>query len=117
MFKKLVLSAILILALSASAWAAAMTITDTEWGTYLTGNTTATVVYNGTIYVKAIGVVPSAANNTVIFTSGNSTSCLQIIAPVVNDTKIVSFGDNGVAFKNLTVTLNTTTDVVYIYTK
>ena len=115
MFKKLVLAGILVLALSAFAWAANATVTNSEWGAEITGGTSATLIYNGTMYVKGIGLVPVAANDTAVFTSGSSVSCLKIVAPIVNDTKVVSFGYPGIALTNLTVTLLNASDIVYIY--
>jgi hypothetical protein len=115
--KKLFLTAILCLSLITLAHASNATITNTEYGSEITGGTSQTVVYNQTMYVKGIGYVPSAANNTVTFTSGANVSCLKIVAPTVNDTKTIYFGDSGITLSNLSVTLNTTTDIVYIYNK
>ena len=114
--KKVLLIALLLLSLVTAGYCANATVTNTEWGSEITGGVSATVIYNGTMWVKAIGVVPSVVNDTAVFTSGASNvSCLKVIAPVVNDTKSVYFGDKGIPFTNLTVTLNTTSDIVYVY--
>ena len=104
---------------------AAATVTTTEYGYSITGGTDATTINSGKIYVKAMGFAGNADNATAALTSLvgiTATTCFKFKSNDTNELNSASgnfvfFGDNGVPFTGLAVTLSKAGDVLYIYLK
>lgn len=100
---------------------AAPTISTTEYGYSITGGTDATSINSGKLWVKCIALAGNADDATAVFTSGFPlVSCLKLkcrTGDLDAASDSIFFGDQGVPFNNLTVTLGNTGDIVYIYLK
>lgn len=100
---------------------AAATITATEWGYLATGGVDATEINAGKVYVKAVAFAGNADNATGAVTSlvsGAATSCFKFKTNG-NDLDAAGnymfFGEKGIAFTGLAVTLSHASDALYIY--
>jgi len=101
---------------------AAADMTHTEWGYVVGGTDTgAKTVNSGKIWVKAMAFAGNADNATATLTSdvgGTATSCYKFKTNA-NDLDAsgchVFFGDVGVPFTNLIVTLSHASDLLYIF--
>ena len=100
---------------------AAATVTATEWGYHVSGDTGVVTVSTGKVYVKAVAFAGNADNATCAVTSkvaGADVSCFKFKTNA-NDLDVgasnMYLGQNGVAFTGLAVTLSHASDVLYIY--
>jgi hypothetical protein len=100
---------------------AAATSTATEWGYHVTGDTGVVTVNAGKVYVKAVAFAGNADNATGAVTSkvaGADVSCFKFKTNG-NDLDAAGnymyFGEKGIAFTGLAVTLSHASDVLYIY--
>jgi hypothetical protein len=103
---------------SVEAWAAAATVTETEYGYSVTGGTSETRIAAGRIRVRVIAYTATTANNVAAFRSGATSGSywyMKAEAASAADRCYIYFGDNGVVFDELSVTLPAVTDVVQIY--
>ena len=103
------------------------TVTKTEYGFSVTGGTTATKIASGKLWVKAMGFAGNAANATATLTSlpndttGTAISCgkFRVASGDSSDLDVganrIYFGDKGVPFNNLSVTLGNTDSILYVY--
>lgn len=99
----------------------AATSTATEWGYYVTGDTGAVTVDAGKIRVKGVAFAGNADNATAACTSKLSGADVTCFKFKTNSNDLDAganklwFGDDGVSFTGLTVTLSHASDVLYIY--
>ena len=101
---------------------AAATVTEMPFGYSVTGGTDATTIKAGLMRVKALAFSASADDATAALTStpgsGAVISSYKFKANL-NDldsaTEHVWFGETGVPFKDLAVTLSTTTSHLYVF--
>ena len=102
---------------------AAATVTETEYGFMVTGGTTATTINSGTLRVRALAFAGNADNATCVLTSlvgaaATATSCFKFKTNA-NDLDCgesnVYFGEKGVCFTGLALTLSNAADILYVY--
>ena len=100
---------------------AAATVTSTEYGYMVTGDTGAVTVNAGRMYVKGVAFAGNADNATCAATNvigGTATSCFKFKTNA-NDLDVggssLWFGEKGSPFTGLAVTLSHASDVLYIY--
>jgi len=113
-----VLAVALIGAVVGDVWAAAATVSTTEYGYTVTGGTDETLVKAGRIRVKMITYTGLTANNTVRIRSGATSGAswyMKAVATSDAPGAVIYFGDNGVFFDELSITLTDAKDVVVIY--
>lgn len=96
------------------------TITNTEYGYEVTGGTTTTTINSGTLWVKALGFVGNDATDTITLTTlvaGAAKSCYKFKAVTDDDASMsyVYFGEKGVPMTGLAVTLNDTSNFLYVF--
>jgi hypothetical protein len=110
---------------------ATATVTKTEYGFEVSGGTDATVINSGKLWVKCVAFSAAAATGTAVLTSDSTAdsggsgsraiSCMKFKAASGNELDVahenIFFGDKGVPFNNLSVTLSATGDIIYIYLK
>jgi len=98
---------------------AAATVTHTEWGYLVTGDTDAVTVSTGRLRVKAIGFSGNADNATAVLTGLRGLIATSLIKFKTNaddlNTQVAYFGENGIPVTGLAVTLSNAADEVYIY--
>jgi len=98
---------------------AAATVTHTEWGYLVTGDTGAVTVSTGRLRIKAIGFSGNADNATAALTGLKGTTATSLIKFKTNaddlNTQVAYFGENGIPVTGLAVTLSNAADEVYIY--
>ena len=104
----------LLLLLCTPLFAAAATITTTEYGYSITGGTDATTVNSGDSIVKTIVFFPNTATDKAVITTGSASTSF---ATLNNTSEVVTFGDNGVRMSNIKVTLTAATDILVIATR
>lgn len=98
------------------------TIKNTEYGYEVTGGTGATTINTGTLRVKAFGFVGNDATDTITLTTivnGTATSCYKFKAATDDDASMsyVYFGEKGVSMTGLAVTLNDTSNFLYVFVR
>ena len=110
----------LIVGISAPAWAAKATVTETEYGYSITGGTDETLVYEGLIRIKTISYIGVTAANTVALRSGavsGTTWYMKAVATSDVAGSYIYFGEYGALFNYLSVKLADAKDVVMIFNK
>ena len=98
-------------------------VTPTEYGYMVTNGNSATTIAAGKIRIKAMSFSGNADNATAALTSivaDVATSCFKFKSNDTNELNSASgnfvyFGENGVPFTGLAVTLSSTSDHLYIY--
>ena len=103
----------------------AATVTKTEYGFSVTGGTAATTINADKLWVKRLAFAGSAIDKLATLTSdpypGAAISCgkFKVADGTSGDldvaTNSIYFGDRGVPFNNLTVTMDSTTSILYVY--
>jgi len=96
------------------------TVTNTEYGYEVTGGTTATTINSGTLRVRAFGFVGNDATDTIALTTlvnGAAVSCYKFKAVTDDDASMsyVYFGKEGIPMTGLAVTLNDTSNFLYVF--
>ena len=118
MFKKISFMVIGVMLIAGLSYGAQATVTTTEYGYSVTGGTDETLVKAGRIRIRMISYTALTANNTARFRSGAvSGAAWYMKAATVSDAPkcFMYFGENGVVFDELSVTLSQAQDVVMIY--
>lgn len=97
------------------------TVTNTEYGYMVTGDTDATTVNTGRLWVKALAFAGNADDATCAITNdiaGTATSCIKF---KINGwdldcaNNFVFFGDKGRPFTKMIVTLGHADDRLYVF--
>lgn len=102
---------------------AAATVTQTEWGYYVTGGTDATTVYTGRRYIRSVVFSAGTTNDTATLTttkniSGAVTNFLVMASPgVANQVECPWHLDDGVPADSMAVTLSNTGGKLFIYVR
>jgi len=113
--KKFLAILALLLLICTPLFAAAATITATEFGYSISGGTDATAVSGtDTITVKALIFYPNTSTDKCLITTGSGT---VTFANMTNGSEVISLGDQGRALNSVKVTLTAATDVLTIITK
>jgi hypothetical protein len=119
--RKMFLALLVLFLATGVCFAANATVTYTEWGMEVTGGTSATLIYNGTISAKGIAFSAAAANDTAVLTASGASnvSCMQFNSTTVGNSagNNMIFIGGGIPLKNLTVTMSNTSDILYVYIK
>jgi len=99
----------------------AATVTPTEYGYEITGDTGATTINAGTLRVKALAFAGDNNNDTCALTTvvaGTAVSCYKFkVNSSDNDppASYVYFGEKGVPMTGLTATLNDADNILYVF--
>jgi hypothetical protein len=99
----------------------AATVTSTEYGYTVSGDTGAATVSTGRIWVKAMAAALDDDDDTAVLTTnvaGTDTSVFKFKANGNDDDagmEYVYFGEKGIPMSGLKVTLNDAQSVLYIY--
>jgi hypothetical protein len=104
----------LLLLICTPLFAAAATITTTEYGYSCTGGTDATSVTTTDAIVKTIVFFPNTSTDKAVITTGSANVSF---ATMTNGNEVITFGDNGVRMSNIKVTLTASTDILVIATR
>ena len=101
---------------------AAADVKNTEYGYEVTGGVSATTINAGTLRVKAFGFVGNDATDTIALTTivnGAAVSCYKYKAVTDDDASMsyVYFGEKGVSMTGLAVTLNDTSNFLYVFVR
>jgi len=97
------------------------TVTNTEYGYMVTGDTDATTVNTGRLWVKALAAVLDDNDDTIALTTlvnSVATSCFKFKANNNDDDagmEYVYFGEKGIPMTGLAATLNDTGNILYVY--
>ena len=99
---------------------AAATVTKTEYGFMVTGDTGVVTVNSGTLRVKALAHAGDDATDTAALTTvknGADVSCYKFKALTDDDSsyQYVYFGENGVPMTGLAVTLSDSGSYLYVF--
>lgn len=120
--KRLAMVALLVYAIVTipmwECWAATATVIDTENGYIITGGTEETTVAATRIRVRIIAYEANTANNVLkIRSGGTSGEYLYMKATAASSAPncYMYFGEMGVVFDSMTITLAEATDRVYLY--
>ena len=99
---------------------AAATVSDTEYGYYVTGGTDATTIYTGKKYIRTIFFTPASTADTATLTSnkgGKNTAvnCMEFkSAGTAGVPQFAWHLDDGVPYDNLAVTLSNASGHLYV---
>ena len=107
-------------AVVSDVWAAAATVTATEYGYSITGGTDETLVVTGLVRIKMITYTALTANNVLTLRSGATSGTRWYMKAAATSNApgtYIYFGEYGALFSDLSVKLAEAQDVVMIFNK